>query len=212
MSELFGDVKDLYWASRGLLLVAAGVAVVGAQGVLLLWTFRNLSELSHLRERLSRLADGLALLTDTTEAGLSALLEDLGRLKAGRAANGRPSVKGRTAARPIAAAGATAAPAAVGRPHPVANSGANAVASPEPPTADGAAPTPAGGPRAPRSKAKRGTSTRAGVTRRIALAAGMGERIPAIARREALSESEVRLHLALAQADAAGRIREQRAS
>jgi hypothetical protein len=34
---------------------------------------RHLRELGLMRERLSRLADGLALLTDTTEAGLATL-------------------------------------------------------------------------------------------------------------------------------------------
>ena len=47
----------------------------------MLWTLRRLRELSHMRERMSRLADGLALLTDTTEAGLSALVDELRKAK-----------------------------------------------------------------------------------------------------------------------------------
>ena len=57
-----------FWAGGGavsaLLLIQAG---------LVFWTWRRLRELGHMRERLSRLADGLALLTDTTEAGLAAI-------------------------------------------------------------------------------------------------------------------------------------------
>ena len=44
---------------------------------IMVWTLRRLRELSHIRERMSRLADGLALLTDTTEAGLSTLIKEV---------------------------------------------------------------------------------------------------------------------------------------
>jgi hypothetical protein len=145
MNEIFLEVRESYWAHREIVrLAAAGAAIVFTQLVLMLWTLRRLRELSHMRERMSRLADGLALLTDTTEAGLSALVEEL-----------------RTTRK--------AAPA-------------------------------------------RAASTRANVAKRVATAARKGERIVAIAEREALSESEVRLHLALSEADAAARARPQVAS
>ena len=147
MTEIVLEVKEYYWAHRDVVrLAGGGAAIVLTQLVLMLWTLRRLRELSHLRERLSRLADGLALLTDTTEAGLSTIVEAL-----------------RT-------------------------------------------PKKAAAPRA----------ARAAVAKRVTTAARNGERIVAIAEREALSESEVRLHLALAQAqaeaEAAGRTRQPAAS
>jgi hypothetical protein len=61
----------------------AGMAVLLlAQIGIMAWTVRRLRELGHLRERMSRLADGLSLLTDTTEAGLQTIIrqvEHLGR-------------------------------------------------------------------------------------------------------------------------------------
>jgi ABC-type hemin transport system ATPase subunit len=54
-----------------------------------------------MRERMSRLADGLALLTDTTEAGLSTLvreIQQLGRRPSVRAASSRNAVARRVAA------------------------------------------------------------------------------------------------------------------
>ena len=55
------------WGAGGL----GALALV--QIVFILWTTWRLRGLGHLRERMSRLADGLALLTDTTEAGLATL-------------------------------------------------------------------------------------------------------------------------------------------
>lgn len=110
------------------LAVIVGVVLL-AQTVLVLWAVRRLDELNSIRERLSRLADGLALLTDTTEAGLSTIARELQQ-------------QGRT-------------------------SGAQA--------------------------------SRASVGRRVMAAAANGEALAAIAGDEALSESEVRLHLALAE-------------
>jgi hypothetical protein len=112
------------WGAGGL----AGLAL--GQVVFFLWTTWRLRELGQLRERLSRLADGLALLTDTTEAGLGTISGQIEQL----------------ARRPAAAA----------------------------------------------------TATRMTVAKRVVQAALKGDKVSHIARNEALSESEVRLHLALA--------------
>lgn len=118
---------------RELMYVAAGVAsVLLVQTVLMLWVVRRLDELTHIRERISRLADGLALLTDTTEAGLATIAREMQQ----------------QAARPAAA---------------------------------------------PRS------ASRASVSKRVVSAARRGDDLAVIAGKEAMSESEVRLHLALAQ-------------
>lgn len=50
-----------------------------------------------------------------------------------------------------------------------------------------------------RAPVARSTATRATVSRRVVRAATRGESVEQIARREALSEGEVRLHLALAE-------------
>src|SRR5262245_57267249 len=74
MNEFLLNSREFYWAHREAFrvgFVAAGLIV--PQLVLMMWTLWRLRELSHIRERMSRLADGLALLTDTTEAGLSAI-------------------------------------------------------------------------------------------------------------------------------------------
>jgi hypothetical protein len=139
MNEIFLDVKELYWANRDVVRIgAAGATVVFAQLLLVLWVLRRLRELSHIRERMSRFADGLALLTDTTEAGLSTLADEI-----------------RMGKRPAAA------------------------------------------------PASRPAATRAHVAKRVAAAARKGERLNKIAEREALSESEVRLHLSLSESEAA---------
>jgi hypothetical protein len=118
--------------NRLLLQIATAVgAVLLVQTALVLWAARRLDELTNIRERLSRLADGLALLTDTTEAGLATIARELQQQQAGR-------------------------------------------------------------PSAPRA-------TRAVVSRRVLAAVRKGEDVAAIAGQEALSESEVRLHLKLAQ-------------
>jgi hypothetical protein len=130
MNELWMNAKEFYWANREACRVAAaGLAFVFAQALILAWTLRRLRELSHIRERMSRLADGLTLLTDTTEAGLSAIVRHL-----------RP---------------------------------------------------------ADHRTASTRSGSRAATARRIATAASRGDRVSQIAEREALSESEVRLHLAL---------------
>lgn len=118
--------------NRVLLQIAVAVgAVLLVQTVLVLWAARRLDELTNIRERLSRLADGLALLTDTTEAGLATIARELQQQQVGRAP-------------------------------------------------------------APRA-------TRAAVSRRVVAAVRKGEDLTTIAGQEALSESEVRLHLKLAQ-------------
>jgi hypothetical protein len=118
--------------NRAMLQIAVAVgAVLFVQTVLVLWAARRLDELSHIRERLSRLADGLALLTDTTEAGLATIARELQQPQAGR------------------------------------------------------------------TSPKAGSRTNVG--RRVLAAVRKGEDLTAIAGQEALSESEVRLHLKLAQ-------------
>ncbi len=104
-----------------------------AQTALILWALRRLGELAHFRERLSRLADGLALLTDTTEAGMATLARELQQSQGTR----RPA--------------------------------------------------------APRA------ASRAAVGKRVLAAVRKGEDLASIADNEALSESEVRLHLKLAE-------------
>lgn len=126
------EFKEFYWAHRDVFRLAAAVSVVLlAQTVLIVYAFRRLGELANFRERLSRLADGLALLTDTTEAGMATLARELQQQSARRAAPPRAS--------------------------------------------------------------------RAAVTKRVVAAARKGEDLSAIADDEALSESEVRLHLKLAE-------------
>jgi len=132
MSGMFLDLKDFYWAHHeAFRMAAAGAIFVSAQLVILLWTLRRLQELSNIRERMSRLADGLALLTDTTEAGLAAIVHQIEQ--AGRKAK---------------------------------------------------APRPA---------------SRTTVAKRVVAAVRNGERVTSIAEHEALSESEVRLHLAMSE-------------
>lgn len=129
-------IKDWYWAHRDVVRVSAAVAaVVLVQTGLIVWTVRRLAELSHIRERISRLADGLALLTDTTEAGMATLIREIEAMNKRRAAT------------------PTARPAA-----------------------------------------------RAAVAKRVIAAHRNGDRIAEIAEAESLSESEVRLHLSLADA------------
>lgn len=135
MAEMWMEFKSFYWAHRELFRVLAASAVfICAQFGILLWTLRLMGELSSLRERMSRLVDGLALLTDTTEAGMSALAAELAQ------ANRKVSL-----------------------------------ANP---------------------------ATRATVQKRVKDAVRKGEGISRIAALESLSESEVRLHLALAGRDA----------
>jgi hypothetical protein len=124
-------LKDWYWAHREVARLSAGLAGIGlVHVVVVVWVARRLGELALMRERMSRLADGLALLTDTTEAGLATLLREVEALS-----------KRKVTAR---------------------------------------------------------TASRATVAKRVAAAAQNGEGVGRIAEDESLSESEVRLHLALA--------------
>jgi hypothetical protein len=126
------EFKEFYWMHRDVLRLAMAVGVVLlAQSVLIVWALRRLGELSHFRERLSRLADGLALLTDTTEAGMETLAREIQQFS--RKAPS-PRASGRTA-----------------------------------------------------------------VSKRVVAAARKGEDLAAIAGEEQLSESEIRLHLSLAE-------------
>ena len=129
MNELL-YIKDWYWAHRDLVRVGAAISGVALVHVgLVLWITLRLRELAHMRERMSRLADGLALLTDTTEAGLTTLIREVESL----------------------------------------------------------------GKRGPTKR----TATRTTVAKRVAAAAQNGDGLARIAENELLSESEVRLHLAL---------------
>ena len=128
------EFKEFYWAHREVFrLIGAGGVFICVQFGILLWTLRVMGELSALRERMGRLVDGLSLLTDTTEAGMSALAAQI--------------AEANCKVRPV-------------------NSG-----------------------------------TRATVQKRVKDAAQKGERISRIAALESLSESEVRLHLALSGRD-----------
>ena len=118
--------------------VAAG-AIVLVQAFLAIWTMQRLRELARMRERMSRLADGLALLTDTTETGFTTISRQIDQI----------------ARRPAVVA-------------------------------------------APPQKA----STRSTVAKRVVTAARLGNGVAKIANHEELSESEVRLHLALAEINA----------
>ena len=96
--------KDFYWAHRDVFRLALAVGVVlVAQSVFIVWAFRRMAELSHFRERLSRLADGLALLTDTTEAGMETLARELQQLSR-RPAPARSSGRSAVGKRVVAAA------------------------------------------------------------------------------------------------------------
>ena len=136
MAEMWMEFKGFYWAHREVFrLLAAGGLFITVQFGILLWTLRLMGELSALRERMGRLVDGLALLTDTTEAGMSTLAAEIAQ--------------------------------------------ANAKVRPANP------------------------ATRATVQKRVKDAVQKGERISRIAALESLSESEVRLHLALSGRDRA---------
>ena len=129
---MIAEFKDFYWLHRTLFLAGGGAvsALVLIQAGLVFWTSWRLRELGHMRERLSRLADGLALLTDTTEAGLAAMAREL-----------QPAKR-----KPVRA------------------------------------------------------TSQASVNKRVVAAAKKGADLSRIAHHEALSESEVRLHLKLAEA------------
>ena len=117
-------------------LLVAAIVTIGVvfllQTLLTLWVVRRLRDVSQISERVSRLGDGLALLTDTTDAGLTTVLRQIEQL---------------------------------GRKTETVKS--------------------------PRT-----------VNKRVATAARKGQTVARIAQDEALSESEVRLHLAMAAANA----------
>src|SRR5262245_2704608 len=93
------EFKEFYWLHR-MTFIAAGVtagALLLVQIALVFWTTWRLREVAHLRERLSRLADGLALLTDTTESGLAAVVRQLQQPAKRAASSSRTSVNKRVA-------------------------------------------------------------------------------------------------------------------
>jgi len=91
--------KDFYLEHRDVCRIAfAASGVVLSQLVLVVWMLRRMGELSHMRERMSRLADGLALLADTTESGLSTLLREVQASRKATRATSRATVAKRVAA------------------------------------------------------------------------------------------------------------------
>jgi len=93
------QAKEFYWEHRDVCRIAIGAsAVIVVQLGLMLWMLRQLGELGRMRERLSRLADGLALLADTTESGLSTLLREVQAGKRPARASSRAAVQKRVAA------------------------------------------------------------------------------------------------------------------
>src|SRR5262245_17805691 len=128
-------LQKLQWLGAQMVIhqeAVTGVAIgafVLLHGLLILALLRKVGRLVNEADRVRALADGMALLTDTTEAGLTSLIREVERL------NDRPA--------PV-------------RP------------------------------------------SRKAIARRVAVAVEAGDDIAQIANREALSESEVRLHLMLA--------------
>ena len=99
MMNLLLHWKELYWQHRDVCRIAIGSGVVVlVQMALMMWMLRRLGELGHMRERLSRLADGLALLADTTESGLSTLLREVQASRKSTRSNTRATVQKRVAA------------------------------------------------------------------------------------------------------------------
>ena len=96
--------KDFYWAHREAFRAGAAIVTITlVNASLLVWAARRLQEVSLLRERVSRLADGLALLTDTTEAGLSTLIKEVEQLGGRRKASTKPASRS-TVSKRVAAA------------------------------------------------------------------------------------------------------------
>ena len=102
MTDYLLWAKDFYWANRDAIRAGAAITVIAlVNGALLVWIARQLQQIALIRERVSRLADGLALLTDTTEAGLSTLIKEVeqlgGRRKVSTRTSSRSSVSKRVA-------------------------------------------------------------------------------------------------------------------
>lgn len=92
------QAKEFYWEHRDVCRIAIGAsAVIVVQLGMMLWMLRQLGELGHMRERLSRLADGLALLADTTESGLSTVLREVQSARKPARATSRAAVQKRVA-------------------------------------------------------------------------------------------------------------------
>jgi hypothetical protein len=99
MMNVLLQAKDFYWEHRDACRIAfAASGVVLSQLVLVIWMLRRMGELSHMRERMSRLADGLALLADTTESGLSTLLREVQASRKATRPTSRATVSKRVAA------------------------------------------------------------------------------------------------------------------
>jgi hypothetical protein len=97
-------VKDFYWAHREAFRAGAAItAITLVNGTLFVWAARRLQELSVIKERVSRLTDGLALLTDTTEAGLSTLIKEVEQLGGRRRTSSKPSNRSSVSKRVAAA-------------------------------------------------------------------------------------------------------------
>lgn len=96
--------KDFYWAHRDLARAGAAITTIAVvNGALLVWIARELQQIALIRERLSRLTDGLALLTDTTEAGLSTLIKEVEQLGGRRKTASKPTTRASVSKRVAAA-------------------------------------------------------------------------------------------------------------
>jgi hypothetical protein len=103
--EFLLSMKEFYWAHRDLFRAGAAITSIAiVNGALLVWIGRQLQQIALIRERVSRLADGLALLTDTTEAGLSTLIKEVEQLGGRRKAASKPSTRSSVSKRVAAAA------------------------------------------------------------------------------------------------------------
>ncbi len=99
------QIRNFYWEHREAFRIAMACgAVLLVETVLVLWVVRRMSEIGHLRERLSRLADGLALLTDTTEAGLANVVREIQQQQVKRPAAPRAASRATVNKRVVAAA------------------------------------------------------------------------------------------------------------
>lgn len=102
--DLLLSIKDFYWAHRDGIRAAVAITTIAlVNGALLVWIARQLQQIQLIRERVSRLADGLALLTDTTEAGLSTLIKEVEQLGGRRKPTAKPTSRASVSKRVTAA-------------------------------------------------------------------------------------------------------------
>src|SRR5580765_2942216 len=81
-------LQNLQWLAAQMVIhqeAVTGVAVAAfvlLHGILMLWLLRRVGRLVNEADRVRSLAEGMALLTDTTEAGLTSLIREVERLGA----------------------------------------------------------------------------------------------------------------------------------